>query len=121
MLHHNPAGASMADNEVTAELMAMRAQLQQLEQERHRQQASPTPASVAIDSQMPAAEEAQADKDWLDELKELEGLDPEQVLERLKDSIGEWLGELNSELKDIKPSTLLLVLGLGVLVGRLTK
>lgn len=111
----------MADNDVTAELMAMREQLQQLEQERYRQQARPLPAAVAADPQSTATEAAQADKDWLDELKELEGLDPEQVLERIKDSTGEWLEELNHELKDIKPSTLLLVFGLGVLAGRLTQ
>lgn len=120
----------MADDTVSAELMAMREQLQRLEQARNlRQQAADQPAvaepprSTAEARETTATNEttgAGTDKDWLDELKELEGLEPEQVLERIKDSTGEWLGELNEELKDIKPSTLLLVFGLGVLVGRLT-
>jgi hypothetical protein len=110
----------MIENDVAAELATLRAQLQQLEQERIRREApSPAPQAV-IEPRTPLAatkDTEQEDEGWLGGL---ENLEPEQILERLKDGLGEWFEELNNELKDTKPSTILTIFGLGVLVGRLT-
>jgi hypothetical protein len=110
----------MADNDVATELAAMREQLQRLERERtHQQSATPAaPAPAVGEPILTAAEEVSLESDWL---AELENLDLEEVLERLKSGASEWLQELDSELKDVKPSTLLMVFGAGVLVGKLTK
>ena len=50
----------------------------------------------------------------------LDDLDATQMLERVKDVTGNWFVDINDDLKDVKPATLLLIFGLGVLVGRLT-
>ncbi|MEH6584733.1 MAG: hypothetical protein V7754_22590 [Halioglobus sp.] len=105
------------DNEVKEELATLKAQLQKLEQARVRRE-TPVPASQPIIEAVAATGEArEEDEDWLEDL---EGLEPEQILERLKEGLGEWFDELNKELKDTKPSTVLTIFGLGVLVGRLT-
>lgn len=109
----------MADNDVATELAAIREQLQQLEHERSTAQSATgaAPAPVAPEPTLKVAEEISLESGWLEEL---ENLDPEEVLQKLKSGASEWLQELDSELKDIKPSTLLMVFGAGVLVGRLT-
>ena len=106
------------EDDVAEELASLKAQLQKLEQARIQREV-PTPQPV-IEPQVPSAaagDTQQEDDDWMDGL---ESLEPEQILERLKAGMGEWFDELNSELKDTKPSTVLTIFGLGVLVGRLT-
>jgi hypothetical protein len=106
------------ENDVAEELTALKAQLQILEQARSQREAAIT--LPVVEPQVPSAvtENAQQEDDgWLDGL---DGLEPEQILERLKDGLGEWFDELNAELKDTKPSTVLTIFGLGVLIGRLT-
>jgi hypothetical protein len=110
----------MVENDVAAELATLRAQLQQLEQERIRREAPPAAPQAVIESRTPltATNDAEPeDEGWLEGL---ENLEPEQILERLKDGLGEWFEEFNTELKDAKPSTILTIFGLGVLVGRIT-
>jgi hypothetical protein len=106
-------------NESMQQLLALRAQLQQLELEE---------AAKAKVSEQPAADDSAKGigeglipedlKGWLGEL---EGLDGEQLLARIRDEADRWLGEVDADLKDANPSTLLLVFGLGVLVGRLSQ
>lgn len=106
------------ENDVAVELAALKAQLQKLEQARIAQEA-PVPPPV-LEPQVASAtpEDTQReDDDWMDGL---ENLEPDQILERLKEGLGDWFDELNNELKDTKPSTVLTIFGLGVLVGRLT-
>ena len=106
------------ENDVAVELAALKAQLQELEQARIAHE-TPVP-HPAVQPQVPSAttEDTQReDDDWM---AGLESLEPEQILERLKEGLGDWFDELNTELKDTKPSTVLTIFGLGVLVGRLT-
>ena len=100
----------MAEYDMTAELAALKLQLEKLEQDRF-PAAPPAPESVTKNAN-------EKGEDWLDGL---ESLEPEQILERLKAGAGEWFDELNSELKDAKPSTVLTIFGLGVVIGRLTQ
>jgi len=47
--------------------------------------------------------------------------DAEELIDTVSTHAKAWLGSLNEDLKHTKPSTLLTVFGLGVIVGRLTK
>ena len=53
-------------------------------------------------------------------LRELEHLDPDELLSQLREGALNWLQEFDEDLKDTRPSTLLVIFGLGVLVGKLT-
>lgn len=106
------------ENDVAEELAALKAQLQQLEQARIQHEAPASQPVVESQVRSAATEDMkQEDDDWMDGL---ESLEPEQILERFKEGLGEWFDELNKELKDTKPSTVLTIFGLGVLAGRLT-
>lgn len=79
------------------------------------------------ESKVDAADETpQADDDISDEdLSELKAMlaefDAEELIDTVSTHAKAWLGTLNEDLKHTKPSTLLTVFGLGVIVGRLTK
>ena len=113
----------MADNNLGAELAVLKMQLQKLEQNRT-PSTPPTPQSETVATPQASAPDLVASKtdeeddDWLEGLQ---NLDPEQVLERLKTAAAEWFDEFNSELKDARPSTVLTIFGLGVVIGRLTQ
>jgi hypothetical protein len=47
--------------------------------------------------------------------------DAEELIDTVSTHAKAWLSTLNEDLKHTKPSTLLTVFGLGVIVGRLTK
>jgi hypothetical protein len=47
--------------------------------------------------------------------------DAQDLMDTVSNHAKEWLSTLNEDLKHTKPSTLLTVFGLGVIVGRLTK
>ncbi len=102
------------------ELEALRAQLQQLERDH--------PGTLAASSQQVQDAGAgagettgEADEELTAWLQRLQGLEGEQLLQRIREGAGEWLGELDSDLHNVKPSTILALFGLGLLVGRLTK
>ena len=70
--------------------------------------------------------QAEADDDISDEdLSALKAMlaefDAEELIDTVSTHAKAWLGTLNEDLKHTKPSTLLTVFGLGVIVGRLTK
>lgn len=106
------------ENDVAEELATLKAQLQSLEQARAQREA-PAPQPAVEPTQASTATEGaqQEDDSWMDDL---ENLEPEQILGRLKEGLGEWFDDLNEELKETKPSTVLTIFGLGVIVGRLT-
>ncbi len=110
----------MEDQDIAAELQTLRAQLKQFERDRsQRKSPAPEPTGMEHAEASVTAKESplESAEDWL---KGLEDLDPAQLLERMKDVTGDWFVELNDELKDVRPATILLIFGLGVLVGRLT-
>jgi hypothetical protein len=47
--------------------------------------------------------------------------DAQDVMDKVSTHAKAWMSTLNEDLKHTKPSTLLTVFGLGVIVGRLTK
>jgi hypothetical protein len=70
--------------------------------------------------------QSEADGDISDEdLSTLEAMlaefDAQDLMDTVSTHAREWLSTLNEDLKHTKPSTLLTVFGLGVIVGRLTK
>jgi regulator of protease activity HflC (stomatin/prohibitin superfamily) len=70
--------------------------------------------------------QAEADSDISDEeLSALKAMlaefDAEELIDTVSTHAKAWLGTLNEDLKHTKPSTLLTVFGLGVIVGRMTK
>lgn len=71
--------------------------------------------SAAEDAGLISDEELSALKSMLAEF------DAEELIESMSTHASAWLGTLNEDLKNTKPSTLLTVFGLGVIVGRLTK
>ena len=81
------------------------------------------------ESKVDAADEtpqAEADSDISDEeLSALKAMlaefDAEELIDTVSTHAKAWLGTLNEDLKHTKPSTLLTVFGLGVIVGRMTK
>ena len=81
------------------------------------------------ESEVDAADEtpqAEADSDISDEdLSALKAMlaefDAEELIDTVSTHAKAWLGTLNEDLKHTKPSTLLTVFGLGVIVGRMTK
>ena len=82
-----------------------------------RQQETPARAKATA-SVTPSGDTLPPDlADWLGEEGEI---DAQAILEDLKAGASRWLGEFNEDLKDTKPSTLLLVFGLGVMVGKMT-
>ena len=110
----------MENQEIVAELETLRAQLEQFEQARRQHKLPASEPTAAANPQASAtAEESPRDsiEDWLNGI---DGLDTTQILERIKDVTGNWFVDINDDLKDVKPATLLLIFGLGVLVGRLT-
>ena len=108
------------DNESsTNELYAMREQLMLLEQERLARQRESTSQEAAAADRAPAAEES-LPPDLSSRLGENGDIDAQAVLADLKAGAGRWLAALDEDLKDTKPSTLLLVFGLGVMVGIMT-
>ena len=54
-------------------------------------------------------------------LADFDAQDVKDVMDTVSTHAKEWLSTLNEDLKHTKPSTLLTVFGLGVIVGRLTK
>jgi hypothetical protein len=110
----------MKDQEIASELQTLRSQLKQLAQDRlqHKAAASKPSEFANIQSSLTARESPRESvEDWV---SGLEDLDTVQVLERIKNVTSDWLVDINDDLKDVRPATLLLIFGLGVLVGRLT-
>jgi hypothetical protein len=112
----------MLDSNTAEQLQALRKQLDQLEQEREaRTSAAVEPVARTAAASKPAAvdpDDALSEADsWLFEDGEI---DLEAILDGVRNHATDWFDEFNEDLKDTKPSTLLLVFGLGVLVGKLT-
>ena len=102
----------MTSRDSMQKLQELRAQLQQLEQQH------PGTLEAATGSALDADNHLDGLQDWLAQLQEMEG---EELLRRIREEAGQWLGELDADLKEMEPATIFTLFGLGVLVGRLTK
>ena len=113
----------MKDDKVNDELESLRSQLRELEFRREAQARSEAPAESAdhgaetINDTVDDTLNADDLPEWL---RELEQLDPDELLSQLREGALNWLQEFDEDLKDTRPSTLLVIFGLGVLVGKLT-
>jgi len=112
----------MANPDLQAEIKELESQLESLKQQR-------TAKKSRVQSNPGATQETpqpgSADEVAVEELNLLETMlaefDAEDAIDTLSTHTKEWLGSLNEDLRHTKPSTLLTVFGLGVIVGRLTK
>ncbi|MDC0948726.1 hypothetical protein OAS86_05230 [Gammaproteobacteria bacterium] len=96
----------MAQDEGPIDLVAMQKTLQQLAKQRQQR------AARATDDQGPVP------PDWL---RDLESLDVDHVIAQARQQVGEWVGQFDEELGDVRPSTIALLLGAGFVLGRMSK
>lgn len=97
----------MKNSEIPDELADLRAQLEALRQAREADAASPQPETVdAVETEIPAAEAPAAETDEL-------------LGSELSGQFQELMEQIDQELKESNPTTLLAVFALGILVGRL--
>jgi hypothetical protein len=99
----------MSDQSIQTELLELQRQLQQLELAK-KKEASDAPQQQTASTEQPLP-------DWVSELAEI---DKEAALEKLTQLTKSWLINLDNDLEAVKPSTILLILGLGVMLGKLT-
>jgi hypothetical protein len=110
----------MSEQDTTEQLYAMRAQLQRMEQERlaREKDAAESERIPPVTESAPESEALPPElASWLGEDTDI---DAEAVVANLKAGIGRWLDGFDEDLKNTRPSTLLLVFGLGVMVGKMT-
>ena len=106
----------MSETDTALQLQQLRMQLDRLELERQQKASAAQPVAAAPATPPPQEipEELSA---WID----VDGnIDAEAIIENLKSSTAKWLDGIDEDLKEARPSTILLVFGLGVMVGRLT-
>jgi len=112
----------MTNPDLSEEIEEIESQLNNMKQQRKSRKKQAESKADTID-ETPRAE---ADSDISDEeLSALKAMlaefDAEELIDTVSTHAKAWLGTLNEDLKHTKPSTLLTVFGLGVIVGRLTK
>lgn len=110
----------MTDQGLAAEIREIEAQLENLKR-----------TQGLDDTEMKGDTDEEATLSDLDADMEIEELtavetllaefDTDNIMDSLSTHASEWMAALNEDLKQTKPSTLLTVFGLGVIVGRLTK
>lgn len=110
----------MTDMNTIEQLSVMRAELQRLEQQRLIREKEVSEVARSPDTDEPMADDEKLPAELASWLKENQDIDPQAILDELKEGAGQWLDGFNEDLKDTRPSTLLLVFGLGVLAGKLT-
>jgi hypothetical protein len=112
----------MANPDLNEEIEEIGSHLNDMKQQRNS-------SKKQAESKVDAADETpqvEADNDISDEeLSALKAMlaefDAEELIDTVSTHARAWLGTLNEDLKHTKPSTLLTVFGLGVIVGRMTK
>ena len=112
----------MTNPDLNEEIKEIESQLDDMKQQR-KSKNKQAEGNVDAADETPQAE---ADSDISDEeLSALKAMlaefDAEEMIDTVSTHAKAWLGTLNEDLKHTKPSTLLTVFGLGVIVGRLTK
>jgi hypothetical protein len=104
----------MPESDVQTQLMELQNSLNRLAAEKQAM------AQAAVKAPAQAAEGAEEEPELPDWLADLAKLDREEALAKLATMGRDWLGELDQDLKSVKPSTLLLIFSLGVALGKLT-
>ena len=110
----------MSEQDLAAEIRDIEARLEALKQQQGIDHTDP--AGSTSEGHSPSDRESEV---LVEELSALETLfaefDAEQLLDSLSTHASSMLATLNDDLRQTRPSTLLTVFGLGVIVGRLTK
>jgi hypothetical protein len=99
----------MANEDLQLEIELLRTQLDEIKRD-----SKTEPAKTSVDNEEQAVEEAESESAST-ETPASEDINAEDIVSQFK----ELLESIDQDIKDTKPSTLLIVFALGVLVGRL--
>ena len=112
----------MTKPNLNEEVEAIGAQLNDMKQQR---KSGKNKAEDQVDASAQTSQSEEGDSISAEDLSALEAMlaefDAQDVMDTVSTHARAWMSTLNEDLKHTKPSTLLTVFGLGVIVGRLTK
>lgn len=112
----------MTKPDLNEEIEEIGSQLNNMKQQRKSRKKQAKNKVDAVDETPRAEDDSDLSDEDLSALKAmLAEFDAEELIDTVSTHAKAWLGTLNEDLKHTKPSTLLTVFGLGVIVGRLTK
>lgn len=112
----------MANPDLNEEIKDIRSHLDSMKQQRKSRKKQAENKVDAADKKTPPEDGDDISDEDLSTLEAmLAEFDAQEVMDTVSTHAKEWLSALNEDLKHTKPSTLLTVFGLGVIVGRLTK
>ena len=112
----------MTKPDLNEEIQEIGSQLNDMKQQRKSRKKRAQSKVDAVDETPRAEDDSDLSDEDLSALKAmLAEFDAEELIDTVSTHAKAWLGTLNEDLKHTKPSTLLTVFGLGVIVGRLTK
>ena len=112
----------MTKPNLNEEIKEIGAHLDNMKQQRKSRKKQAEDTTDAADQKSPPEDDGDISDEDLSTLEAmLAEFDAQDVMDTVSTHAREWLSTLNEDLKHTKPSTLLTVFGLGVIVGRLTK
>jgi hypothetical protein len=112
----------MANPDLNEEIKDIGSHLNNMKQQRKsKKKPAESEADVADKKSPPEADGNISEEDLSTLEAMLAEFDAQDIMDTVSTHAKEWLSTLNEDLKHTKPSTLLTVFGLGVIVGRLTK
>jgi len=112
----------MANPELSEEIKDIGAHLENMKQQRKARKKQAQSTADVVEKKSPPGDDGDISDEDLSTLEAmLAEFDAQDVMDTVSTHAREWLSTLNEDLKHTKPSTLLTVFGLGVIVGRLTK
>jgi hypothetical protein len=112
----------MTKPNLNEEIKEIGAQLDNMKHQRKSRKKQAEDATDATDQKLPPEDDGDISAEDLSMLEAmLAEFDAQELMDTVSTHAREWLSTLNEDLKHTKPSTLLTVFGLGVIVGRLTK
>jgi len=112
----------MATPDLNEEIKDIKANLENMKQQRKSKTKQAESKVDAVDAKTPPEADGDISAEDLSTLEAmLTEFDAQDLMDTVSTHSKEWLSTLNEDLRHTKPSTLLTVFGLGVIVGRLTK
>jgi hypothetical protein len=112
----------MTNPDLNEEIQQIRSHLNNMKQQRKSSKKQATGKAGTVSKSTSSEDNGHnADEDLSALETLLEEFDAQDVMDMVSTHTREWLSTLNEDLRHTKPSTLLTVFGLGVIVGRLTK
>ena len=112
----------MIDPDINEEIEEIGSHLNNMKQQRKSKKKQAESEGDTADKTTQPEDDSEISDEELSALKAmLAEFDAEELVDTVSTHAKAWLSTLNEDLKHTKPSTLLTVFGLGVIVGRLTK